>query len=420
MSTDDGGRDDETSARTEAEIRTIVADELRAQQSNSTRRGVLKALGLGGAAAALGGTAGAQTGGGGGGGASLDVGSTTANTYRIAGNRYGGAAAARSELTSELGGSDAGARFAADDTGAEYYWTGSAWEQLPVEAPAINAEQEDVGDTALGLGVPAAALRHRDATGDVVFQQPDDSTGVRFEIYDEDDNLFARWDHQRHDGASDRDVHLSALNNAETGLEVRLDIGIGKHADEGGKVRWKNTHDLRIEADGASAAAEDAELGLRIGAPGGQGRIKWYDETTTDQRTLQYAEASDELQFLDADRNIDLIIDSNGLLDTNGTGGVRRLDDAGQNQWFRGKNNIVELGVDSTLRFSSNLRDASGNNHILLNDGGDTEFRQRLDVGSIGTFSSDAMTANPESDTEDGYVTVTDGTSAFQIPMYEA
>jgi len=143
MSTDDRGRDDETSARTEAEIREIVADELRAQQSNSTRRGVLKGAGLLGAAGLLGGTAGAQTGGGGG-GASLDVGSVTQNTYRIAGNRYGGPAAGRSELTSELGGSDAGARFAADDTGAEYYWTGSAWEQLPVEAPAINTDGIDV------------------------------------------------------------------------------------------------------------------------------------------------------------------------------------------------------------------------------------------------------------------------------------
>jgi len=107
-------------------------------QSGSSRRTFLKGAGVLGAAGLMGGTAGAQTGGNT--GAALDVGSVTTNTYRIAGNRYGGPAAARSELTSELGSSDAGARFAADDTGAEYYWTGSAWEQLPVEAPAINTD----------------------------------------------------------------------------------------------------------------------------------------------------------------------------------------------------------------------------------------------------------------------------------------
>lgn len=116
------------------QLRTIV-------EPSTDRRSFLKGAGVAGAAAlGAGGAAGgaaANTAGSG----SLDVGSVTTNTYRVSGNRFGGPESARSELESELGSDDAGARFAADDTGAEYYWSGSAWELLPSKSSMVQTEE---------------------------------------------------------------------------------------------------------------------------------------------------------------------------------------------------------------------------------------------------------------------------------------
>lgn len=144
----------------EAELRAIVRDELESQdtlgesgdgldeetvreiareegKTKWTRGGVLAAMG-GAAGAATAGTAGASTGSTAG---SLDVGSVTSNTYRVSGNWYGGPASARSELTSELGSSDAGAKYEAEDTGAWYHWDGSSWTLLPGEFSEATADE---------------------------------------------------------------------------------------------------------------------------------------------------------------------------------------------------------------------------------------------------------------------------------------
>lgn len=128
---------------TEQLVRAINEDEDVQQavrnlvEPSGDRRDVLKAAGAGLLGGAIGGAGSA-------GAASdttrgtLDVGSQTANTYRISGNRFGGPDSARPELTNELGSDDAGARFAADDTGAEYYWTGSAWDLLPSKSESVQ------------------------------------------------------------------------------------------------------------------------------------------------------------------------------------------------------------------------------------------------------------------------------------------
>lgn len=123
-----------------AEVREIVRDEL----SGPTRRGVLAGgaglLGgalLGGAS----GTAAAQQSDIDQASGTLDVGSTSTNTYRITDNKYGGPDSAASELTSELDGDDTGAKYVAEDTGALYHWTGSAWRLMDGERKSFSTER---------------------------------------------------------------------------------------------------------------------------------------------------------------------------------------------------------------------------------------------------------------------------------------
>jgi hypothetical protein len=118
----------------------------RAAGPSSDRRSVLKAAGAGllGGAVTGAGTAGASTGSTAG---SLDVGSVTPNTYRVSGNWYGGPASARTELNSELGSGDAGAKYEAEDTGAWYHWDGSSWTLLPGDFSKVTTE-DTATDTA--------------------------------------------------------------------------------------------------------------------------------------------------------------------------------------------------------------------------------------------------------------------------------
>jgi len=126
------------------DLREEVKEELREEFSpqGRSRRDVLKMGGaaLGGAAlGSVGGAAGAV----GPGDETLDVADVTANTYRITGNWYGGVAAARSELVSELGAADAGARYSGDDTNVWYRWDGSEWDESP---PAESPNRINVRD----------------------------------------------------------------------------------------------------------------------------------------------------------------------------------------------------------------------------------------------------------------------------------
>jgi hypothetical protein len=124
--------------RSDEEIEEIARN---AVEPSSNRRAFLKGAGVLGAAGVAGASAGSATAETAETTTSLSVGQVTSNTYRIAGNRYGGAEAARSELAGELESSDAGARYAADDSGAEYYWTGSGWELLPAKRSAVNTDR---------------------------------------------------------------------------------------------------------------------------------------------------------------------------------------------------------------------------------------------------------------------------------------
>lgn len=123
-----------------AEIREIIRNE-QSDNMPITRRDALKGgafaaalAGLGGGAA---GSAAADTGGT---GAQLSVGSVTSNTYDRNDGEYGGPDSAKSELVSELGSSDAGAKYLAEDTGAQYHWTGSQWELMPAERKSVNTK----------------------------------------------------------------------------------------------------------------------------------------------------------------------------------------------------------------------------------------------------------------------------------------
>jgi len=56
----------------------------------------------------------------------------------------------------------------------------------------------------------------------------------------------------------------------------------------------------------------------------------------------------------------------------------------------------------------------------IVRDGGSV-FAKAVASGDGGiTVSSDGMTANPETDTEDGYITVQVGSTSYQIPIYAA
>ena len=43
-----------------------------------------------------------------------------------------------------------------------------------------------------------------------------------------------------------------------------------------------------------------------------------------------------------------------------------------------------------------------------------------FETGAGATVSSDGMTANPETDTEDGYITIVVNGTSYQIPIYAA
>ena len=56
----------------------------------------------------------------------------------------------------------------------------------------------------------------------------------------------------------------------------------------------------------------------------------------------------------------------------------------------------------------------------VVRDGGSI-FAKAVASGDGGiTVSSDGMTANPETDTEDGYITVQVGSTSYQVPIYAA
>lgn len=111
-----------------------------------SRRAMLGALGLGGAAA-VGGTAGAATSSSGAAG-SMSVGAVTANTYKIADPIYfGGPASARTELNSVLTSEDAGAEYRAPDTWERFYWDGSKWDKASGNFDSVTTEELSIGSS---------------------------------------------------------------------------------------------------------------------------------------------------------------------------------------------------------------------------------------------------------------------------------
>lgn len=133
-----GGSDD----LDEDAVRTIVEETLKERSASSTRRDVLKAGGLLGAAGLAGaGSASATTSSATG---TLSVGSVTANTYRIAADLYGGPAGARSELVSELDSDNAGAKYRAEDTGGWYHWTGSGWGLMDGQFKSLDTDEASI------------------------------------------------------------------------------------------------------------------------------------------------------------------------------------------------------------------------------------------------------------------------------------
>lgn len=133
----DGGVDEET-------VRRIVDEVIEEKQTGGTRRDVLKGAGLLGAAGLAGaGSAAASTSNSASG--TLSIGSVTSNTYRIAGDLYGGPASARSELESELGSGDAGSKYRASDTGGWYHWTGSAWSLMDGDFTSVTTDDINNG-----------------------------------------------------------------------------------------------------------------------------------------------------------------------------------------------------------------------------------------------------------------------------------
>jgi hypothetical protein len=115
----------------EERVRNIVRDEL-ADESSTTRRGLLTLLG-GGAALGAAGTASADS--------DVSVGGVTADTYRITGNKYGGPDSAKSQLVSELGSDDAGAKYIGEDTGGLYHWDGAAWQLMDSKSRSVSTDR---------------------------------------------------------------------------------------------------------------------------------------------------------------------------------------------------------------------------------------------------------------------------------------
>jgi len=145
------------------ELREDLLDDLveeQGEKSGASRRDVLKMGGAALAGAAVGGAP-IASGAVGVGDERLDVGDVTENTYRIAGNWYGGPAGARTELVSELGAADTGARFGADDTGAWYYWNGSAWDALPSGGASTAVDELSIAERA-AVAYPHATETHPD------------------------------------------------------------------------------------------------------------------------------------------------------------------------------------------------------------------------------------------------------------------
>lgn len=160
-------------------VKLEVLDQLEAEKGiafgKRKRRDVLKF----GAAALTGGvlgTAGSAAGRVGAGGEVLDVATITSNTYRVAGNWYGGNEDAKAELVSELGSEDAGARYEADDTGVKFRWTGSAWTPLGYAGDRILDSSGRVlgelveGEDAGAVLVDAIEDRHQESG--IVYQDP--------------------------------------------------------------------------------------------------------------------------------------------------------------------------------------------------------------------------------------------------------
>lgn len=153
-------------ALSEKDIRQIVRDEL----GGPTRRGVLAGgAGLLGGALAAGASesAAAQQGDVDEPSGTLDVGSTTSNTYRITNNKYGGPDSATSELTSELGSTDTGAKYIAEDTGALYHWDGAAWNLMDSERGSITTDLGSSSQPAIRIGTNGAGL-FVNSSGEVV------------------------------------------------------------------------------------------------------------------------------------------------------------------------------------------------------------------------------------------------------------
>ncbi|MGK7295651.1 MAG: hypothetical protein ACNS61_07490, partial [Candidatus Wenzhouxiangella sp. M2_3B_020] len=130
----DGLTEEQIRAIAREEAAGYVADELDGSDLPVSRRQVLGALGatavVGGA---TGGAAGATSSTG---GSAMSVGAATPNTFVLVQGDgadeviYRGAAAARSELVSELGSNAAGAKYLGDDNGHLYHWNGSGWDDL--------------------------------------------------------------------------------------------------------------------------------------------------------------------------------------------------------------------------------------------------------------------------------------------------
>jgi len=147
------------------DLREELKEELREEFSppGRSRRDVLKLGGaaLGGAAlGSVGGAAGAV----GAGDEVLDVGGVTANTYRIAGNWYGGPDGAQSELVSELGAADTGALYSAEDSNVWYRFDGSGWDEAPPSQSPTQFNVREYG--AAGDGVTDDLDAFRSAAAD--------------------------------------------------------------------------------------------------------------------------------------------------------------------------------------------------------------------------------------------------------------
>lgn len=168
----------------EEQTRQVVRDELKGLDPRVRRRTILKVAGAAGLAGVLGGSAAGQTTSD---GAQLDVGGVTTNTYRIAGNLYGGVDADKSELTSELGSADTGAKYRASDTKSYYHWDGSSW--VDITPGGGSGAPTDAQYVTLALDGTLSDERTLNATGSLT--QTDNGANSNVDLDVSDDGITA-------------------------------------------------------------------------------------------------------------------------------------------------------------------------------------------------------------------------------------